>query len=383
MKKLLFYSHDSYGLGNIRRMVAIATYLVEKHDDVSVLLITGSPMLHAFRTHPQIDFVKLPCLQRNQTGQYQTTLSALDVESLLGCRSRLISEIVASYQPHLLLVDKKPTGLGGELTLALTQLGERRNTRVKLLLRDILDCPTVTHSIWTNNRYFDAIEQYYDQVLVVGEKAVFDLPNEYQFPKTIADKTHFCGYLKRQSEVRHRPKASIDEKKKVLVSVGGGNDGMQVLKAYLIAMRTKLCHHSIHSSLFYGPEMSEDDVKQLKHLASGLEDLRLMEFTDDFMSYLNAADVIVSMAGYNTVCEALSLGVPMLAIPRVEPVSEQLIRARKLAALPLFEYIHPNHLTPEILMDKLDDLLQKSTFNRDACELDMRGMENIEHWLIT
>ena len=35
-----------------------------------MLVITGSPMLHAFRIPDRIDYVKLPCLSRNVDGRY-------------------------------------------------------------------------------------------------------------------------------------------------------------------------------------------------------------------------------------------------------------------------------------------------------------------------
>ena len=70
MKRILIYSHDTFGLGNIRRMLEVARHLVESSPQVSVLVITGSPMLHAFRIPARIDYVKLPCLSRNVEGRY-------------------------------------------------------------------------------------------------------------------------------------------------------------------------------------------------------------------------------------------------------------------------------------------------------------------------
>lgn len=189
MKKLLFYSHDSYGLGNIRRMVAIADFIVSRHRDVFILLITGSPMLHAFRTHPQIDYIKLPCLQRSQHGVYSAKLQCFNSSDLLSARSDLIQKAVSAFEPDLVLVDKKPEGLSGELKQTLLFLSSLPKVpRCVLLLRDILDAPEVTKRIWNKNAYYQLVEKYYDQVLVVGERRVFDLPHQYQFPAQITQK---------------------------------------------------------------------------------------------------------------------------------------------------------------------------------------------------
>jgi predicted glycosyltransferase len=67
------------------------------------------------------------------------------------------------------------------------------------------------------------------------------------------------------------------------------------------------------------------------------------------MSLMNAADVVVSMGGYNTVCELLSLDKRAVVIPRVRPAEEQLIRAQRMAERGLFSFIHPDRLTPALL----------------------------------
>src|SRR5881394_1912033 len=53
-KRILVYSHDTFGLGNIKRMLEISKHLVAAYGNVSVLIISGSPMVHAFRIPPRI-----------------------------------------------------------------------------------------------------------------------------------------------------------------------------------------------------------------------------------------------------------------------------------------------------------------------------------------
>ena len=79
----------------------------------------------------------------------------------------------------------------------------------------------------------------------------------------------------------------------------------------------------------------------------------ISEFTDDLMSYIEVADTVVAMGGYNTFCEILSAQKPSIIIPRVRPTEEQVIRARKMAELGLLEMVHPDELTPAVLIDKL------------------------------
>ena len=77
--RLLVYSHDTFGLGNIRRMLAICEHLHETIADISILILTGSPMLHSFRVTKGIDYIKLPCLKRSEAGDLGVRF--LDLES--------------------------------------------------------------------------------------------------------------------------------------------------------------------------------------------------------------------------------------------------------------------------------------------------------------
>ncbi|OAJ93274.1 glycosyltransferase family protein [Vibrio bivalvicida] len=388
MKKLLFYSHDSYGLGNIRRMVAIANELVSRHSDLYILLITGSPMLHAFRTHPQIDYVKLPCLQRSKSGRYSAKLACYSAEQLVQSRSAVIHQIVASYKPDLLLVDKKPEGLNGELKQTLLFLSsQHKSPRCVLLLRDILDSPQVTQHIWQKNGYYQLVEKYYDQVLVVGEQKIFDVTAEYRFPSSIAQKTQFCGYLQRTEQPDERNQvqnglASTD-RKLIVAAAGGGDDGSLVLTTYLQALAQSAWGHQVNTVVFYGPEMNDAGVEQLRHLASSMPHVTLLEFTPHFISYLSAADLVVAMGGYNTICEILSVKKPAIIVPRVTPVAEQLLRAQCFSRLEIFECIHPNELTPSVLGKKIANKL----FSQEALlpfpdKIHLNGMEKLDRLLV-
>ena len=113
-RKIMVYSHDAYGLGNIRRMLAICKYLLKSNPNLSILLVSGSPMLHDFRLPPGLDYIKLPCLNRGW-GQMAVKYLNADLKSILKLRSEIILAAARNYQPDLVLVDKKPTGIEGEL----------------------------------------------------------------------------------------------------------------------------------------------------------------------------------------------------------------------------------------------------------------------------
>lgn len=359
MKRIVIYSHDTFGLGNIRRMLEVARHLVQSSPQVSVLVITGSPMLHAFRIPDRIDYVKLPCLSRNVDGRYGARSLPLDLGSTVRLRANLIRSAIEDFEPELILVDKKPFGVEDELAGALQALPSMRvKPRLVLLLRDILDSAESTQRIWRKNGYFEAIETWYDQVLVVGCPEVFDLRREYAFPPFAAAKVAFCGYIAREAgrTPRDAVRARLGVEGRaplVLVTPGGGEDGGALVEAALAALQAMPVREQPRVHVVCGPEMGDARRAAVHQTAVTLPTVSVQDFSDDMMSLMGAADVVLAMGGYNTVCELLTLRRRALLVPRVKPGVEQCIRAERMAALGLVRMLHPQALSAHTLRDAL------------------------------
>jgi len=203
--RLMVYSHDTFGLGNIRRMLAICTHMHASIPDLSILIVSGSPMLQSFRVVQGIDYIKLPCLKRTELGELGVRFLDLDVAEIVRLRRELILSTVMSYRPDVVLVDKKPDGLAGELEPSLRHIKcSLPQTRIHLVLRDILDSSRVTVDAWTRRGYYNILRWFYDRVLVLGDQGIFDVCEEYQFPQDLREKVHHCGYVQRQLPGRSR-----------------------------------------------------------------------------------------------------------------------------------------------------------------------------------
>lgn len=363
MKRILIYSHDTYGLGNIRRMLAIADSIQSEFSDASILLLSGSPMIHAFRLAAGLDYVKLPCLSRIASESYRPKTLGISRNRILKLRQDLIWDTVLNFEPDLILVDKKPLGVDNELAPTLTRLGSLQKTpRLALILRDILDKPEKTIPVWTKNRYHDVIRDIYDRILVLGSTDVFNVVDEYAFPSSSADKTFFCGYTNRSGSERPRPEVrqelGINGGRLVVATAGGGEDGASLVHEVLRTAEHGGRRFSEQCLVFLGPEMPERHADHFRSRASGLPSVTVRSFCHDFVSYLGAADAVVGMGGYNTVAEVLSLDVPAVIVPRARPVSEQQIRATRLESLGLVKALCPDNLNPELLIRAVDDAVE-------------------------
>ena len=383
--RLMVYSHDSFGLGNISRMLAICKHLLDAIPGLSILVVSGSPVLHSFRMPQGLDYIKLPCLGRDRFGKLSAKYLGTAVDEAVKLRSNLIEAAVANFQPDLLLVDKKPYGLLGELKATLDYLKTfLPKTKLVLLLRDILDSREATVKDWCEQGYYQALEWFYDQVLVVGMPEVFDLAKEYKFPAAVSEKVRFCGYIrkepgrKRPQVVRQELQMKPDERL-VLVTPGGGGDGYRLLKTYLWGLAKLQSQENIKSLIVSGPEMPVLQKRSLYQAVEQYPQVIIKEFTDDLMSYMEAADTVVSMGGYNTVSEILSFRKRAVVVPRIQPVQEQWIRAERMAKFGLLKAIHPNCLTPESLIDAvLEQLSSGSDRLHPESSLDLNALPRIQ-----
>lgn len=382
-RKIVVYSHDTYGLGNIRRMLAIAKSLVESDPNLSILLLSGSPMLHAFRIPLQIDYIKLPCLTRTTEGEYKAKFLDLSYGKILRLRSNIIKSAIQDFDPDLVLVDKKPFGVGDELMDALESLQQHdHRAKLVLLLRDILDSPESTIRVWQKNGYHNAIQRFYDQVLVVGSPEIFDLRKEYQFPNESLEKVRFCGYISREagrkSRNQLRQELGFENERLILVTPGGGEDGYHLLKCYLQGLRHQKSLDNTKTLVICGPEMIESQRNHIQQLINECSNVILQSFTDDMMACIDAADLVISMGGYNTVCELLTLRKQAIVVPRVVPVQEQWIRAERMSKLGLLRAMHPNQVSPNSLMDTVkEELFKVNAVAESQYQINMDGLSGV------
>jgi predicted glycosyltransferase len=264
-----------------------------------------------------------------------------------------------------LLVDKKPQGLRNELKETLHYLSRHSpETKRVLLLRDILDTPTATIQQWQTNNYYRLTQQHYHQIWVVGTPEIFNLPDEYNFPLPLRRKVRFCGYLGRgygrtpptilRQQLGVHPNEPL-----VVVTPGGGGDGYHLIQTYLesVGQQTAASKPIPKTVIISGPEMPIEQRQQLQTQVNIYPNIQLLEFSNDLISYLNAADAIVAMAGYNTTCEILSLRKSAVVVPRTRPVEEQWMRAKRFADNGLLYAIHPQRLTPQQLFRTLNQAL--------------------------
>jgi predicted glycosyltransferase len=355
-RRIVLYSHDTQGLGHMRRNLLIAQTLLQVAPRPNILLIGGARELGALTIPPGIDCVTLPALSKSADGTYHPRSLNVSLRRIIALRSGAITAALQSFDPDVFIVDKTPLGAFDELKPGLEWLRARNKARIVLGLRDILDEPAVARREWARSGATQAIRRYYAAVWVYGDPQVFDPAAAYGFSRAVTRRLVYTGYIDR-SRTRFIPpdenpahQYSIsDSAQMFLCLVGGGQDGFTLAAAFA---RTALPEGSI-GVIVTGPFMPVEAREKLAVLVGGRPDLRLLHFIDEPTTLMQRAAAVVIMGGYNTVCEALAHAKPALIVPRVRPRCEQLIRAERMRALGLADLLHPDALSPDTLSEWL------------------------------
>lgn len=352
-RRILIYSHDTFGLGHLRRCQAIAHSLVSAYSSLSVIILSGSPIIGSFDFKSRVDFVRVPGVIKLRDGDYTSLNLHIDIEQTLKIRGSIIEHTADVFEPDIFIVDKEPTGLLGEVRPTL-ELLKGKGTRLVLGLRDVLDDPEILKVEWERKGAYEALETLYDDIWVYGKPEIYDPLIGLPLSDNVRAKMTYTGYLKRgPSNVSVYQPTPFEDERFILVTPGGGGDGVElvdwVMKAYESQRRP------LYPALIVlGPFMANANQQEFFERAEHLYNVEVISFTPHLEQLIERSIAMVGMGGYNTFCEILSFDKPALLVPRVIPRREQAIRAAYaeeaglISVLPIEDY--PN-------IDKMADAL--------------------------
>jgi predicted glycosyltransferase len=332
--RILIYSHDTFGLGHLRRCRAIAHALVDRFKGLSVLILSGSPIIGSFDFRARVDFVRIPGVIKLHDGEYQSLGLHIDLEQTMAMRVAIIRHTAEAFRPHLFLVDKEPLGLKGEVEPTLTML-KAAGTQLVLGLRDIMDEPALLSREWAQKKVMPALRDLYDEIWVYGLKEIADPLAGLECPPEVEAKMTHTGYIRRTlPQVDRAQEPPFGGEPFILVTVGGGGDGESVVDWVLSAYEYD-AHIPYNAIVALGPFMSPARQRAFRLRAERIGRVQTLTFDTHIELLMAQAQGIVAMGGYNTFCEVLSFDKPALLVPRVRPRREQFLRATRAAELGL------------------------------------------------
>ncbi|HEY5817648.1 MAG TPA: glycosyltransferase family protein [Mesorhizobium sp.] len=373
--RILMYSHDTFGLGHLRRCRTIAHSLVEDFRGLNILIISGATIAGAFDYRARVDFVKIPSVIKLRNGEYTSLEKHIDLQDTLKMRQSIIRSTAETFRPDIFIVDKEPLGLRGEIEDTLSYL-KTRGTTLVLGLREVMDAPHLLDAEWKRSDVMRKIGLFYDTIWAYGPPEFYDPLTGLEVPAAVRAKMKFVGFLQRSvsadEQPGHRPEGDY-----MLVTTGGGGDGAELIHNVIHAYQQDptLTHKAL---VVLGPYMPAKKRRKLIRKSASIPHIKMIEFDNRMEELVAGAKAVVAMGGYNTYCEILSFDKPALIVPRVQPREEQLIRARRAAELGLVEMLLPEQAEDPVLMAAtLKELPNRPRPSQSNPDLRLEGLPHI------
>jgi predicted glycosyltransferase len=374
--RVLMYSHDTFGLGHLRRCRAIAHSIVERYKGVNVLIISGSQIAGAFDFRARVDFVKIPSVIKLYNGEYGSIGEYIDLEDILTMRKLIIQRTAESFQPDMFIVDKEPLGLKGEIEPTLAML-HRQGVKLVLGLRDVMDSPEILEREWAPKRMLAKMQAYYDRIWVYGPEHFWNPLGGLDTTPELESRVRHVGFLERELPSSHQTEMHFLPDRYILVTAGGGGDG-SVLMEQVLAAREFDWQNDYPLVLVLGPFMKSENRERIRLRASNLANVLVIDFEAKLEVLLANAVGVVGMCGYNTFCEVLSFDRKALFVPRTQPRQEQYIRASRARELGLCDMLTPDEAAiPQVLARALRRLPEFSNPLSRLRPGDLAGLDNI------
>lgn len=372
-KKLLFYCQHVLGMGHFIRSAEIVRGLT----DFDVYFLNGGEIVPGFELPLQVKVINLPPIKADV--EFRDIHAADGSISLEQTKETRRSRILAEYdriQPDVLVIELFPFGrlkFAFELIPLLDRIeaGGKR-TKVVCSLRDILVSKR-------EQQQFEAdacriINRYFDLLLIHSDPTFQRLEETFPRAAEIACPIRYTGFVTQKSA---EPAATQSKsEKEILVSIGGGRVGVELIDCAIEASQLLGVRMPQFMSILTGPYLPEDEFLRLKAKIGGNEKIKLMRYTTNFIDWLRRADLSLSMAGYNTCLNLVATGARAIVYPFTgNNNQEQTIRAEKLQRLGVVEMIRLFELKPEILAEKMMELLSHPKLPANRPALDLNGVE--------
>jgi len=359
--KIIFYCQYVWGMGHLVRSLEFARALAD-HD---VTLIAGGQQVE-INLPDHVRLVRLPALYMDEKF---TRLIPGDpgqsVEDVQQQRKSALHELFKKEKPDFFIVELYPFGrsiFGFELEPLLESIRQGKFGRVKAVcsLRDIL--VEKKDPVYHEKRVLKKLNRYFDALLVHSDAGLQRLDETFSRAADISIPLVHTGFITQQADpaagrrLRRELKIAAGEKL-IVVSVGGGRSGYKLISSVIDACDLLDDRLALRLEVFCGPFMDQKEYERL--VARAAPGRRIRRYTKRFLDYLSAADLSVSLAGYNTCMNLLVTKVPALVFPYARQ-QEQPMRAEKISKYLPMRVLNESDMQPARFSRHLAQMLEQN-----------------------
>jgi predicted glycosyltransferase len=373
-KRLLFYCQPVLGMGHLVRSLAILRGL----DGFEIGFINGGLPLAAatVATLPgNIAIINLPALQADP--EFRGIVAIDPTRNLDEIRAERMSgllEIFATFNPDILMIELFPFGrMKFDFELRpLLEAARRREPAPSIVcsLRDILVAKRDQKDF--EDFAIERANQFFDLILVHSDPTFQSLGETFPPVDRLTCRIEYTGYVVEVEPAASNPTGGDQT---VVVSIGGGRVGLELLYSASEASRQvrRSIPHRLH--LFTGPYLPADEFRKLVDNYAGDDDIMIERFTPDLVGAMRNARLSISLAGYNTCMNILTAGVPSIVHPFTGNENrEQTIRAHKLEQSGIVSVITAEELASGKLAPLMAAMLTTPANSDHRLKIDLDGV---------
>jgi len=373
---IIFYCQYVWGMGHLVRSLEFARALAG-HD---VTLVAGGQEV-ALNLPDHVDLVRLPTLYMDELF---TTLIPGDpgrtVAQIKQERKEILDALFEQKQPDVFIVELYPFGrsiFGFELEPLLEDIRNGKFGAITTVcsLRDIL--VEKKDPADYEQRVLEKLNRDFDALLIHSDENMLRLNETFTRVDDINIPVAYTGFITQQADpadgrLLRQDLGIASEQKLIVASAGGGRSGYKLLASVLDACDILRDSLIFRLEVFSGPFMEDEAFEKLA--ARCASDIRIQRYTRRFLDYLHAADLSVSLAGYNTCMNLLATRVPALVYPYARQ-REQPLRVDKIKNLIPMKILNEDDLRPGLLSRHMLRMLQtKSSLKSPS--IDLNGAAN-------
>jgi predicted glycosyltransferase len=368
--RVMFYVQYLLGIGHVQRSSLIVQALCDQGCDVHVIF-GGLPVANmSFGQAKVHQLAAVKSADAGFSGLVKADGSTFN-DNDKRQRSKHLLRLCEQLKPDLIVTETYPFGrrqMRFELTPLLNWVKAQAQPAVLVAsIRDILQ----RRSSKREQECIDIINSYYQHVLVHGDAAFYPLEHSFPPAAQLSDKITYSGYVCPTLRPEHRQLASTKEKNTIVVSIGGGSVGKEILSAALALCQSGFADH-LQWLLITGPNMASID--KAFFMAQQRHNLKIRELADDFLAQLSCAYVSISMAGYNTVMDLLLTRAAGVVIPfEGDGETEQMARSKVLGTAKVLTVLTQQALTKDSLQQAIEHAVQQQ---HAGVDIDNQGAYN-------
>lgn len=418
-KRIVFFSQHLLGVGHHFRNFQIVRALAKSY---KVYFVDGGREVRNIDI-PSVRTIRLPALFKDLESQRTVCEDAkFSLQEAQKKRKQILLETIAQIQPDIFVIELFPfarTKLYKELIPAI-QKARALNPKVKVIcsVREIIKkAPQkelarkkppdreasffIPRMIWyavsfwrkdeKNKRlarlYYERVvpvlNRYFDYVLIHGDPRLFQLESFFPWIEDIEIPVEYTGYVSEKLESRdaNTQKTIEEQGPYVLVSVGGGILGWDMITTAVRAWKI-LCDQgyiqNMKMVIFAGIFMKDAEYDAIKKMCTG-DAFYLSRFTNNFLQWMQSAELSISQAGYNTCMNVLETGVKAILVPiPAERDLDQAPRAKKLSEFGIADMIRSEELTLERMANAILERLESPPVEHNIV---LNGAERTEQLL--